>query len=194
MVDRLPFDHTNSQVIDRLVVTTILFLLPEGEVLLEELDDALRVAEVVLLQLVDLVESLLQSFISQLARLRVILENLVVEHGEVEGKTELDRIASRKVDPICLFIGLLGLPLDVFENFALGVLGNVAVVVAYHLDKKGLSLVGALPLEYAQVDHVDDLLAVGLELTLDSLLVLQEGSVELRVLGVLLDGLNRTAG
>ena len=186
----LPNNH-NSQVLNFVVA---LFLLPESEVLLEELDDGLSILKVVFLEFVDLVEGLLEGAVGQGASFLVVLHHLVVEDGEVEGKAELDGVAGGKVDLVGIVVGFEGLLLDFLKLGIFGVLGNVAVVVAYHLDKKGLSLVGALPLEYAQVDHVDDLLAVGLELTLDSLLVLQEGSVELRVLGVLLDGLNRTAG
>ena len=60
-----------SQVID-LIVALLLFF-PEGEVLLQQLDDALGVAEVVFLQFVDLVEGLLQSVLGELASLRAIL-------------------------------------------------------------------------------------------------------------------------
>ena len=78
------------------MVVTFLFLLPEGEVLLEEFDDALGVTEVVFLELIDLIKSLLESIIGELTGLGVILEDFVVEDGEVEGKTELDRVAGGK--------------------------------------------------------------------------------------------------
>ena len=55
------------------MVVTLLFLLPEGEVLLEELDDALGVTEVILLELIDLVKSLLERVVGELASLGVIL-------------------------------------------------------------------------------------------------------------------------
>ena len=165
-----------SQVID--LVIAFFLLLPEGEVLLEELDDALGIAEVVLLKLVDLVEGLLESVVSELARFCVILEHFVVEHGEVEGEAELNGVASGKLDVVSLFISLLGLHLDILEELVLGVLGNVAVVIANHLDEECLGLFRAVGVEDAVVDHVDDLLAVTLELGLDLSLVGEESSVE----------------
>ena len=65
------------------MVVTLFFLLPEGEVLLEELDDALCVTEVVLFKLVDLIESLLEGRIGELTCAGVVLEHLVVENGVV---------------------------------------------------------------------------------------------------------------
>ena len=176
----------SSQVIDGVV--TLLFLLPEGEVLLEELDDALGVTEVVLLELINLVESLLEGVVSDLASLGVILEDFVVEDREVKGETKLDGVASGKVDLIGLFVGFLGLLLDILELSLLGVLGDVAVVISDHLDEESLGFVGAGLFKDAVVDHVDDLLAVSHELGLNLALVFEEVGVELRVLGVLLDG------
>ena len=181
-----------SQVVD--LVVTLLFLFPEGEVLLEELNDALSVTEVVLFELVDLVESLLESVISELTGLGVILEDLVVEDGEVEGKSELDGVAGGKIDFVSFFVSLFGLHLDILELGVLGVLGDVAVVVTDHLDEESLSLGLAFSAEDASVDHVDDLLAVTHKLVFNSALVGEESAVELGVLGVLLDSRDGAAG
>ena len=70
-----------SQVID-LVVAFLLFF-PEGQVLLEKFDDALGIAEVVLLKLIDFVEGLLEGAISELASFGVVLQDFVIEDGEV---------------------------------------------------------------------------------------------------------------
>ena len=70
-----------SKIFDLLVFA--FFLLPEGEVFLEELDDALGIAEVVLLKLVDLVEGSLKGVVSKLAGLGVVLKHLIVEYGVV---------------------------------------------------------------------------------------------------------------
>ena len=176
------------------MVVTFLFLLPEGEVLLEEFDDALGVTEVVFLELIDLIKSLLESVIGELTGLGVILEDFVVEDGEVEGKTELDRVASWKVDGVSLFISLLSLTLDFLKLDLLGVLSDVSVVVTDHLDEESLGLLSAVSVQDTGVDHINDLLAVLHELLLDLLLVGEESSVELAVLGVLLDGRDGTAG
>ena len=98
------------------------------------------------LELVDLVKSLLQGVVGQLARLRVVLEDLVVEDGVVEGEAELDGVAGGQLDGVGLFVGLLSLRLDLLEAGVARVLSNVAVVVAHHLDEEGLGLVAALAL------------------------------------------------
>jgi len=66
-----------SQVVD--LVVALLFLFPEGKVLLEELNDALGVAEIIFFQLIDLIEGFLQGLVRKLAGLRVVLKDLVVE-------------------------------------------------------------------------------------------------------------------
>jgi len=181
-----------SQVVD--LVVALLFLFPEGEVLLEELDNALGIAEVVLLKLIDLVEGLLKSVISELTCFRMVLEHFVVEHGEIESEAKLNGVAGGKIDRVSLLISLLGLQLDLFEEVFLGVLGNVAIVVAYHLDEESLGLFSAVSVEDTVVDHVDDLLAVTLELSLNLALVSEESRIEFGVLRVLLDGRDSTAG
>ena len=175
------------------MVVTLFFLLPEGEVLLEELDDALGVAEVILLKLIDLIEGLLEGRVGELTCTSVILENLVVEDGVVEGEAELDRVASGKIDGVGLLVSLLSLLLDILKLRLLGVFSDVTIVVAHHLHKEGLGLVGAFGAKHAAVDHVDDLLAVSGELSLDLALVGKECRVELGVLRVLLDGGDRAA-
>ena len=63
-----------------MVVFTVLFFLPKGEVLLKKFDNALGITEVVFLQLVNLVESILQSLVSELAGSLVVLHDFVVEN------------------------------------------------------------------------------------------------------------------
>ena len=176
------------------MVVALLFLFPEGEVLFEELDDALGVTEVVLLKLVDLVESGLESVVGELAGLGVVLQHFVVEDAVVEGESELDGVASGKIDAVGLLVGGLGLLLNFLEEAILRVLSDVAVVVANHLDEEGLGLVGAGATEDTVADHVDDLLAVSAELLLDLSLVLHKCAIELGVLRVRLDGRDGAAG
>ena len=66
-----------SKVID--LVTFLLFILPKGQVLLEKFNDTLCITEVILFELVDLVKSILESAISELASGLVVLHDLVVE-------------------------------------------------------------------------------------------------------------------
>ena len=81
-----------SQVIDFVFSVAFLFL-PESQVLLEKLNDALCVAEFILLQRVDLVESLSESLVSKFTRRRVVIHHLVMEHGEVQSKAQFDWVA-----------------------------------------------------------------------------------------------------
>jgi len=94
---------TTSQVIDSVVALFLFF--PESEVLFEELDDALGVTEVVFLELVNLVEGILQGLVSEVDSFLGVLLGLVVKHGEVEGKTEFDRVAGGELDGHCLLVG-----------------------------------------------------------------------------------------
>ena len=119
----------------------------------------------------------------------MILEHLVVEDGEVEGEAKLDGVASGQIDLVGILVRLLGLGLHVLEDSVLGVLGNVAVVVADHLDEEGLGLVAAVwHRNHFVVDHLNDLFAVLFKLLFDGLLVDEKCLIELLVLGVLLNG------
>ena len=183
--------YTTSQVID---VLALLLFFPEGEVLLEELDDGLGVTEIVLLELINLVKSILEGLVGKLAGGLVVLHHLVVEDGEVQGQAELDWVAWWEIDGVSLLVSLESILLDLLELVALGVLGDIAVVISNHLDEEGLWLTVALLGEDVGLDHADDLLAVSGQLVLDAGLVLGEVLGELGVLGVLLNGGNGSAG
>ena len=71
----------------------LLLLLPEGEVLLEELDDGLGISEGLLVNVIDLLESVGEGLFSELAGLLVVVHDLVVEHGEVQSKTQSNWVA-----------------------------------------------------------------------------------------------------
>jgi len=63
-----------------------------------------------------------------------------VEDGEVEGEAELDGVARGQGDLVSLVVGLERVLLDLFHEGTLGILSDVAVVVANHLDEEGLGL------------------------------------------------------
>ena len=116
----------------------MVLVLPEGQVLFEELDDALGVTEVILLKLVNLVKGILEGLVSKLASGLVVLHHLVVEDGEVEREAELNGVAWGKGNLVSLVVCLEGVLLDLLHEGALSVLGDVAVVVTDHLDEEGL--------------------------------------------------------
>jgi len=72
-----------------------LFLLffPEGNVLLEELNDGLSISEGLLINIVDLFESIRECLFSKGAGFLVVVHNLVVEYGEVKSKSKSDWVA-----------------------------------------------------------------------------------------------------
>ena len=181
-----------SEVVD-LVIAVLVLLAPEGEVLLEELNDGLGITEVVLLELINLVESLLEGGVSEGASISVVLHDFVVEDREVESKTKLDGVASGKFYAVSFVVSAKGSLLDFLKFGILGVLRDVAVVVTNHLDEEGLGLTVAGLGEDLIVDDSDDTLAVSDKLILDAGLVGGESGVVLAVLGVLLNGSDSAA-
>ena len=63
-----------------MVILTIFFFFPKSKVLFEKFDNALGITEIVLLQFVNLVESILQSLVSKLTSGLVVLHHFVVKH------------------------------------------------------------------------------------------------------------------
>ena len=161
----LPGRHSSHIV--EVVAAIFFFFLPESQVLLQELDDALGVTEIVFLQLVDLVKGFLESFVGELACGLVVLHDFIMEDREVEGQTELDGVAGWECNNVCLVVSLERVLLYLFEEVAFGVLGDIAVVVTNHLDEEGLGLTVAALIEDFLFDHVNNALAVGGKLGLN---------------------------
>ena len=74
----------------------IFLLFPQWKILLEKLDNWFGISEHVFFNIVDLLESISQSLLTKLTSLLLVIQDLVFEHGEVEGQTESDRVASIK--------------------------------------------------------------------------------------------------
>ena len=157
-----------SQVLDGLAT---FFLLPESQVLLEEFDDGLGVAEILFGNLVDLVKSRLEGFLSKLAGTLLILHNFVVEHGEVKSKTKLDRVAGRKINLLSLGVCLKGLSLNLLELFTLSSLGNVTIVVTHHLNKESTGFLLAWLRKNLRSYYIDDFVAISIKSVLNFALV-----------------------
>ena len=124
----------------------------------------------------------------------MILHHFIVEHREVQGQSQLDRVAGWEGDPISFLVGLKGFTLDFLELGALGGLSNVSVIVTYHLDKEGLGFVPRRLGEDFGLDEVDDGLTVPVEALLDLLFVVCEGAAKLGVFGVLLNSRDGSPG
>merc|ERR1711971_40635 len=182
---------TSSQVIDSVVA--ILFLPPESEVLFKELNDAPGIAEIILLELVNLVESILQCLVSKIDSFSGLFHGLVVEYGEVKGKAEFDGVARRECDFHCIPVGLKGTLLHCFEFTALSVFSHVAVVVSLHLDEEAFGLTIASLVENVILDDIDNKLTISRKLLLNRGLVARESISEFGVLRVLFDSLDSSA-
>ena len=131
--------------------------------------------------------------VGEVASVFVVLHDLVVEDGEVQGKAKLDGVAGGKGDVVGFFVGLESVRLDLLKKGTFGVFGDVTIVVSYHLDEEGLGFTVTLLLEHFGADHVNNLLAVTSEFGLDALFVAGKSLGVLRVLGVLLDCCNCAA-
>ena len=126
----------------------------------------------------------------------MVVHHLVVEHGEVQGKSEPDGVARVELlgESIGLSVTLKGSGLDLLENSGTGRLSNISVVVTDHLLEEGLGLVVDGELEALVLHDVHDLDALVVELLFDLGLVAAEGVSKLLVFGVLLDGSDGSNG
>jgi len=123
----------------------------------------------------------------------VVLHDLVVEDREVQGEAELDGVAWGKLNLASHLVVLESLVADCCDLRVTGVLCDVAVVVADHLDEECFAFTFARLGEHLSVNHVDNLLAIVVQLAFNLLLVSSEGVAVFLVLGVRLDCGDRAA-
>mmetsp|Transcript_54807 Transcript_54807/g.174130 ORF Transcript_54807/g.174130 Transcript_54807/m.174130 type:complete len:266 (+) Transcript_54807:336-1133(+) len=116
---------------------------PEGEVVAKELHDERAVLVALLPKRVKLRDGLIERLLRQPASALWRVEDLVIEHGEVEGEAEADGVSGGELAVGDVLGGLVG------EEGGLGLLlavrvglelGQVAVVVALHLEVEHLGL------------------------------------------------------
>ena len=169
------------------MVLLLVFLLPESKILLEQLNDRLGIAKIILLELINFVKSLLEGLIGELTGSLVVLHDFLMEDRKFKGKTELDGVVRGKCDLVGLVVSFEGLNLDTFELVGLSVFSDVAVVVTDHLDEEGSGLIVAFLGEDLRFNDVNDALVVTDELSLNAGLVEDESVGVLGVLGVLLN-------
>lgn len=172
------------------LLAVALFLLPKREVLSQELNDGLSIAEGLLITVVELVEGILEGLVTEFACLAHVLHDLIVEDGEVQGETEADGVASIQTllsNGASLLVGSEGVSLGLGEALVLGALSDVTAVVTDHLKEEGAGLVVAGLRENTLADGVYDVVTVAVQFLLDAALVVSHGSSKLGVLGVLLN-------
>ena len=172
----------------------LLLFFPEGEVLLEELDDGLGISEGLLIDVINLLKSIRQGLLTEFAGLLVVVHHFVVEHGEVQSQTKSDWVAGvqRLRSGLSKLVVVESAIFDGIELTSLGALGDVSVVISDHLVEEGLGLIGGGNLHALVLDDVDNGDALVIEFTLDLLLVSGETVVKLLVLWILLDGADRS--
>jgi hypothetical protein len=168
----------SSEVLDGVL---LLLFFPERQVLLEELNDGLGISEGLFVDIVNLLESIRQSLLTELTGRLVVVHNLVMEDGEVESETQSDWVASVQT------LRSLGSELIVLESsvlnglkvFARGAFSNISVVVSDHLVEEGFGLISGGNLHASALDGVYDSKTLIVQFLLNLLLVFGEGTVEL---------------
>ena len=84
---------------------------PQGEIVPQQLHDQGAVLVAVLVEGVQLGDGVIEGLLGELTRLVRAVEDLVVEHGEVEGESQPDGVSRLHLglaDFKCILIGLLG--------------------------------------------------------------------------------------
>ena len=174
----------------------LLFFLPEGEVLLKELNDRLGISEGFFIDIIDLLEGIRQGLFSEGAGLLMVVHNFVVEDGEVECESKSNWVASVQAlgSLLCEVVVLEGTMLDGVELISGGALGDVSIVVTHHLVEEGLGLFSGGDSHTLVLDNFNDVHALVVKFLFDPLFVDSKGLIELRIFRVLLDGTDGSDG
>ena len=125
-------------------IVLLLLFFPEREILLKEFDDGFGISEGLLINVIDLFESVGESFFSKFTGLLMVVHNFVVEDGEVKSKSKSDWVASvqgfgRRLSKL---IVLEGSVFDGIELISLCALGDVSVIITHHFVEESFGLIG----------------------------------------------------
>jgi len=169
----------------------LLFLLfPEREVFFKEFDNGFSISEGLLIDVINLLESIGKRFLSKFTGLLVVVHNFVVEDREVKGKSKSDWVASVQRSG-GVGGGLIVLKSTVFDGIkliTLGALSDVSIVISHHFVEESFSLVSGSFTHALALNNINDGDALVIKLLLDLLLINGETLIEFRVFWVLLDG------
>mmetsp|Transcript_26633 Transcript_26633/g.75183 ORF Transcript_26633/g.75183 Transcript_26633/m.75183 type:complete len:235 (+) Transcript_26633:111-815(+) len=161
--------HGGAVLLWRLALAPLRVGGPQQEVVLEELHDGRALLVHVGGDALDALRRIVESGLRERAALVRRGEPLVVEDGEVEREAEADRV--RRLQPphrevVGRLVGLVRLVGEAVVGAAEGELGQVAVVVALHLQVEDLRL-GLLRIRHEGVrQDADDVVARGVQLVL----------------------------
>mmetsp|Transcript_30500 Transcript_30500/g.85404 ORF Transcript_30500/g.85404 Transcript_30500/m.85404 type:complete len:208 (-) Transcript_30500:264-887(-) len=143
---------------------------PQREVVPQELHDQRAVLVRVFPESVQLRDGLVEGVLGQVARPLRGVEDLVVEHGEVQGQAQANRVRRRQLvqrDRLGLLVGHQGLLGSLFPVVAGLELGQVAVVVPLHLQVEDLALPALGVGDEVRVQQGQDAVADVAQLLLD---------------------------
>jgi hypothetical protein len=174
----------------------LLLFFPEGEILLKEFDDRFGISEGLLIDVINLLESIWESSFSKLTGFLVLVHNFVVEDREVKSESKSDWVASIEGFGTGLgkFVVLKSTVLNDIELITLSALGNVSVVITDHLVEESFGLISGGNIHAWILNDADDADALVVKLLLDLLLVLGESIIKFGVFWVLLDGRDGSNG
>jgi len=163
---------------------------PEGQVIPQQLHNKGGVLVGVLRNVVQFLDLILKLSPLHLALVLVIVQDLVVEDGEVQGKTQTDGVGDLKVLGLDAHLQLILVLLAVLVlvlYVVLGVFLHVPVVVTRHLVVEDLGFLLGLVANQVVLQELENLLADLRQFVLHFFLVLGLSLLSVRVaLGVLL--------
>jgi len=195
-------DHTSCH--HSPIASVVLFVLilgklrgPEREVVTNQLHDRRGVLVLIFGEVFDVGNGVVEGLLGHLTGFAWLVHDLVVEDGEVQSKTEPDRVGGLQILLSLLsgcLVGFFSLLGNLLELLALGVLTDVPVVVSLHLEEEHLALGGGGLRDQVGVDEAQDVIAEGVELGLDLFLVVSDQLGLVGVAGSLLDAGERPPG
>jgi len=91
----------------------------------------------------------------------VVLHYAILELREIISESELDRIVSRNINLISLFVSLKSTLLSFLEVLSFGIHGDLVIEVTEHLVKVNPGIIGNFLVKSIGVDQINGFLVVG---------------------------------
>jgi len=158
----------------------LLLFFPERKVLLKEFDDRFGISEGLLINVINLLESVGESSFSKFTGLLVVVHNFVVEDGEVKSESKSDWVAS--VQGLGRGLGMLivieGTIFDGVKLITLCALSNVSVVITDHFVEESFGFISGGNIHAGILNNIDNIDTLVVKLLLNLFLVSSESIVE----------------
>ena len=162
---------------------------PKSEIIPDELHDGGGVFIAIFLDGLDVCDGIIEGSLGNLAGHGLVAHDLIIEDGEIQGETKSNRVGGFELlvgDGGGAFVGFHGEELGILVLVVLGVLADVTMVVSLHFHEKHFGFIGVGRGDQIVVQKVDDVVAVGVQLDLDLLLVFLQQAQFVAVLCLLL--------